>query len=55
MKKIGRSTLFAPRVVSWGNISVTRYDTFSVGTNFSTWRLFSDDGGNDGRRKGLKD
>ncbi|KAK6513648.1 hypothetical protein TWF506_008087 [Arthrobotrys conoides] len=43
-KKIGGNTIFGPRAVSWGDSSVTRYDLFSVGRDFSMWHLFSNDG-----------
>ncbi|KAK6499088.1 hypothetical protein TWF481_011657 [Arthrobotrys musiformis] len=43
-RRLGGTTLYAPRVVSWGDSSVTRYDLLSVGTDFSMWHLFSDDG-----------
>ncbi|KAK6339904.1 hypothetical protein TWF718_009291 [Orbilia javanica] len=44
LKRIGGNTVYAPRVVSWGNDSVTRYDLMSVGRDFSMWHLFSNDG-----------
>ncbi|KAF3146745.1 hypothetical protein TWF703_004016 [Orbilia oligospora] len=43
-KKIGGNTIYAPRAVSWGDSSVTRYDLFAVGRDFSMWHLFSNDG-----------
>ncbi|KAK6352159.1 hypothetical protein TWF730_008991 [Orbilia blumenaviensis] len=44
LRRIGGNILSAPRVVSWGDSSVTRYDLFSLGRDFSMWHLFSNDG-----------
>ncbi|KAK6523419.1 hypothetical protein TWF281_001401 [Arthrobotrys megalospora] len=46
LRKIGDNinTMFAPRVVSWGDSTVTRYDLMSVGTDFSMLHLYTDDG-----------